>query len=174
MSFYQTLLEVIDFRSFSNLWYWLALAVIWSISTHFPLGVSYDMVARARAGLPQAEDDLMDMARIQITRRLEFARASGPVLLGGISFVLSSLAILGWVYWVEFAQALFLIAAPMVVQQHLSFRACAQIEAANPEAPDLIRYLRRHRLHCQGLGVVAIFVSAAWGMYVNLWVPAWH
>ncbi|MCU0909379.1 MAG: component of SufBCD complex, partial [Rhodobacteraceae bacterium] len=30
MDWYLTVFEVIDMRSFSNLWYWIGLAVLWS------------------------------------------------------------------------------------------------------------------------------------------------
>jgi hypothetical protein len=40
--------EVIDMRSFSNLWYWIALAVLWSSTSHWVLGVPFDMIQRAR------------------------------------------------------------------------------------------------------------------------------
>jgi hypothetical protein len=28
--------------------------------------------------------------------------------------------------------------------------------------------LHRHRVHTQGIGILAIFVTATWGMYMNL------
>ncbi|MEM9756043.1 MAG: component of SufBCD complex, partial [Pseudomonadota bacterium] len=31
--------DVIDLRSFSNLWYWIVLAVFWSSASHWGLGV---------------------------------------------------------------------------------------------------------------------------------------
>ncbi len=40
--------DLIDMRSFSNLWYWIALAVTWSSTSHWVLGVPFDMVLRAR------------------------------------------------------------------------------------------------------------------------------
>ena len=40
--------EVIDMRSFSNLWYWVALAVLWSSASHWVMGIPHDMIYRAR------------------------------------------------------------------------------------------------------------------------------
>ena len=48
MNWYQMLFDLIDMRSFSNLWYWIALGVIWSSASHWVLGVPYDMINRAR------------------------------------------------------------------------------------------------------------------------------
>ena len=48
MDLTQTLFDVIDFRSFSNLWFWIMLAVAWSTASHWVLGIPFDMVLRAR------------------------------------------------------------------------------------------------------------------------------
>ena len=48
MEVFEIALEVIDLRSFSNLWYWIALAVLWSSISHWVLGVPHDMIHRAR------------------------------------------------------------------------------------------------------------------------------
>ena len=37
MAWYQTVLELIDMRSFSSLWYWIGLAVLWSSASHWVL-----------------------------------------------------------------------------------------------------------------------------------------
>ena len=49
LDWYQSIFELIDMRSFSNLWYWIALAVMWSTASHWVLGVPWDMVIRAPA-----------------------------------------------------------------------------------------------------------------------------
>ena len=48
MDLHLRIFEVIDMRSFSNLWYWIMLAVIWSSTSHWVLGVPHDMFIRAR------------------------------------------------------------------------------------------------------------------------------
>ena len=73
--------EVIDMRSFSNLWYWIALAVTWSSASHWVLGVPYDMVGRARKYGGQAAEDLNDMVRVNINRMLYIAGISGLILV---------------------------------------------------------------------------------------------
>ena len=65
MDWYGTVFELIDMRSFSNLWYWIALAVTWSSASHWVLGVPWDMAIRARKGQgAQAMHDFEDMVRI--------------------------------------------------------------------------------------------------------------
>jgi hypothetical protein len=70
VNLHETIFELIDMRSFSNLWFWIALAVVWSTASHWVLGVPYDMVLRARRVDGLAEVDLEDMVRININRIL--------------------------------------------------------------------------------------------------------
>ena len=168
MTLAQTILEVIDMRSFSNLWFWIGLAVVWSSASHWVLGVPFDMVTRARKHGGQAQADLEEMVRINVGRLLFIGRVSGMVLLGVACFVLSVLAIVGFLYDVEFAQAVFLIAFPMSVVGLLSLRAARRIAAERPLGETLRKRLIRHRHATQVIGMVSIFVTAMWGMYQNL------
>ena len=111
MSWTQTLFELIDMRSFSNLWYWIVLAVVWSTASHWVLGVPYDMVLRAKRQGGQAEADLEDIVRINVNRLLYIGQVSGLWLAGFACFFLTMLVLLGFVYGVEFAQAVLLLAA---------------------------------------------------------------
>ena len=113
MDWYQTLFEMIDMRSFSNLWFWIALAVMWSTASHWVLGVPFDMVLRARRYGGEAQADLEDIVRINVNRLLYISQVSGLWLLGLGFFVLTSLVLLGFVYAIEFAQALLLLGFPM-------------------------------------------------------------
>ena len=168
MSWTTTLFEVIDMRSFSNLWFWIGLAVIWSSVNHWVLGVPYDMITRARRHGGKAQEDLELLVRINSDRMLHIAQVSGLVLLGFLAFVLTSLAILAFWYGVEFAQATFLLALPLSSVGALSLAAARRIAQENPAGDDLHRRLGRHRLKTQVIGMVSIFVTAMFGMYQNL------
>ena len=115
-------------RSFSNLWFWIALAVLWSTASHWILGVPYDMVLRARRQGGQTEQDLEDLVRINTNRMLYIARVSGLWMLSIGCFVLSGLLVLGFVYGVEFAQALFLLAFPMAIVALISLSTARLIQ----------------------------------------------
>lgn len=168
MNWYETVFEVIDMRSFSNLWFWIALAVLWSSASHYVLGVPYDMVTRARRNNSEAAADVDALAMINVRRILYITRMAGLWLAAFVAFVLTSLAVMGFWYGVEFAQAVLLLAAPMTVVGALSIRTAARIEASGVRGPDLWRSLLRHRIVVQGVGMVAIFVTAMWGMWQNL------
>ena len=168
MDWYSSIFELIDMRSFSNLWFWIALAVVWSSASHWVMGVPFDMVYRARRQGGQAEADLNAVAQVNVNRLLYIGRVSGLWILGIMCFFLTVLATLGFIYEVEFAQALFLLGFPMSIVGLLSLRAAGGIEAAEATGEELCRRLTRHRIHTQLIGTVSIFVTALWGMYQNL------
>lgn len=170
MQWYDTVFELIDMRSFSNLWFWIVLAVLWSTLSNYVLGVPFDMVTRARKIGGQAQTDLEDMVRINVNRRLYIARVSGIWLVTIGSASITALAILGFFYRVQFAQALFLLGAPVSLVALLALRAAARIEADAPLGEDLCKRLTRHRFHIQLVGIAAIFITAMWGMWQNMGV----
>ncbi len=168
LDWYQTLFEMIDMRSFSNLWFWIALAVMWSTASHWVLGVPFDMVLRARRQGGEAQADLEDIVRINVNRLLYISQVSGLWLLGLGFFVLTSLVLLGFAYGIEFAQALLLLGFPMSLVGLLSLSTARLIRIEGSTGDVLQRRLMRHRLYTQIIGMISIFVTALWGMYQNL------
>jgi hypothetical protein len=160
--------EMIELRSFSNLWYWIALAVMWSSASHWILGVPYDMVHRAQRNGGQAERDLEDVARVNVNRLLYIAEVSGPWLVALSCFVLTGLAMLGFGYFMEIAQAVFLLLFPMALVSLISFATARRIAREAASGQELRRRLAFCRLYIQMVGVVAIIITAFWGMYQNL------
>jgi len=163
----QTVFELIDMRSFSNLWYWIALAVAWSSASHWVLGVPWDTVLRARRVGGQSEQDLTDLVRINSNRILHIADVSGVWLILLSFFVHTLLIGLGFFYAVEFAQAVFLILGPMTLVGAMSVRTARIIRAESCVGDDLRRRLGRHRFWVQLIGMLSIFVTSLWGMYQN-------
>ncbi|MDF0599545.1 component of SufBCD complex [Psychromarinibacter sp. C21-152] len=172
MDWYSTVFELIDMRSFSNLWYWIALAVVWSSASHWVLGVPYDLVLSAARHEGHVQADLEDLVRINCNRILHIGEVSGLWILGLACAVLSALAVLGFFYWIEFAQALFLILFPLAIVGLLSLLAARSIRRQGLAGGALRRRLRRQRLYTQMIGLVAIFVTAMWGMWQNMTLGA--
>ena len=162
------LFDLIDLRSFSNLWYWIALGVLWSSASHWVLGVPYDMVYRARREGGQPLDDLEVMVRINVARMLDASRNYGAVLIGLVCFLVTVLGILGFWYHIEFAQAVLFLFVPLIILGYLSLRASLKIENGEGHGDALFRRLFRHRLSVQVLGMLSIFVTSLYGMSVNL------
>lgn len=168
MDLVETIFELIDMRSFSNLWFWIVLAVLWSSTSHWVLGVPWDMVSRARSGDEQGVVDLHDMVRINCNRLLYIARETGLLLCGFLCFVLTVLALLGFVYENEFSQAVFLLAFPMTIVGLLSVRTANKITAGELQGEALYRQMYRHRVVTQIVGMLSILATAMWGMLFNL------
>jgi len=168
MDWVQIIFELIDLRSFSNLWYWIALAVLWSSASHWVIGVPFDMIARARREGGEALEDLEVLVRINTARTLTIARTAGLLLVGGICFVITTLVILGFWYSVEFAQAVLFLLVPLSILGLLTLRTSRKIVTGENTGAALCQRLTRHRLSTQVLGMIAIFVTAMFGMYQNI------
>ncbi|RKF17037.1 component of SufBCD complex [Roseovarius spongiae] len=168
MDWYTSVFELIDMRSFSNLWFWIALAVLWSSAGHWIMGVPWDMVTRADKAGGQALADLETVVHISAGRILYITHEAGVLMAGFAGFLLTVLVLLGFVYGREFAQAVFLLGAPMGVVWLMSIRTARRIKARGMRGEDLVRALNHHRFLVRLLGMVSIFVTAMWGMYQNM------
>lgn len=167
MSWYDNVFELIDLRSFSNLWYWLSLAVMWSTVSHRVLGVPYDMVVRAQRH-PAMQPDLEALARIHVNRLVHIGSVAGAWLAGLAAAGLTALAVLGFWYGIEFGQALFLMLAPLTLVGALGLRAARIIQTRGISGAALRAQLRRQRLATQVIGLFAILVTSMWGMWQNM------
>jgi len=165
---FSPIFELIDLRSFSNLWFWIALAVLWSTASHFVMGVPYDMVTRARRNGGDVVGDVETIVLIQARRSDYIARVAGLMIVSVMGFLLSALAVLGFGYSVEFAQALFLLGLPMTLVWYLRLLTARRILTQELRGHDLFTALARHRFWIQFIGMAAIFVTAMWGMYQNI------
>lgn len=167
MNWYESIVELIDLRSFSNLWFWIMLAVLWSSLSHWVLGIPYDLVMRARRNGGQFETDLQDLVRINVNRVLYIGHASGLWMLSFTCFVMTVLAVLGFYYRFEFAQAVFLIIFPISIVGLISLLTARRIAETQMNGDDLYRCLARLRIYVQLIGILAIFLTSLWGMYQN-------
>jgi hypothetical protein len=166
VQWYDILFELIDFRSFSSLWFWLVLSAVWSMASHWVLGVPYDLIRRARRDA-QAQRDLEDVLRVNVHRLLFYARGSGAVSVAMAAFVLSALLVLA-LRGVEFAQAVLCLLLPMIPVFVLRIRLALEFERGDHGSADLDHVLSRHRRAVQVIGMLAIFLAGLFGMYQNL------
>ena len=132
------------------------------------IGVPFDMVMRAARHGGQTEADLQDLVRINVNRLLFISNVSGLWLLALACALLSGLGVLGFWYWVEFAQAVFLLLFPLSLVGLLNLRTARIIFHRELQGEALRHRLRRHRLYTQIIGLIAIFITAMWGMAQNM------
>jgi hypothetical protein len=170
----ETVFEVIDMRSFSNLWYWIVLATMWSSVSYWVLGVPFDLIQQARREGGQPQLDLQDLVRINTTRLIMLVDRSGAVGIALLSFWGTGLGILAFYYDVEFAQAIFLLLVPVSFVVWQSVRVSRRLveSAIDPDA--LHHTLIRHRRVTQVIGMLSISVTALYGMWQNTSISILH
>jgi len=132
------------------------------------LGVPYDLITRARRRGGSDMVDLTDLVRINVNRLLHISQSAGMILTAFICFLLTFLGLLGFYYKIELAEAIFLLAFPLSAVGAVTLSTARLIRATEPEGEQLIATLHRHRLWTQIIGMIAIFVTAMYGMYQNL------
>ena len=170
--FLELAFEAIDLRSFSNLWFWIALAALWSTASHWIVGVPFDLVRRAASGDGQALADMEALARIHARRLTEIADRAGLVIVALLCFAITSFALAGFLYGFEFAQAVLLLLIPMTLVGAILLRAARRVPGL--DVADLGNLLYRTRRTIQFVGIVSIFVTSMWGMWVNLNMSVLH
>ncbi len=167
LNWHETVVALIDTRSFSNLWFWIVLAVFWSSASHWVLGVPWDLVLRSKRVSGLAENDFRVILRINVNRIINFADIFEYWMLSIGCFILTALAVLGFGYSVEFAQAVFLLVLPMSIVGAASIITARRIQNDEKNVKATQRHLSRLRFFVQILGIVAIFFTSLWGMYQN-------
>ena len=165
MTFLDNILRLIDMRSFSSVWFWIVLALFWSSRSQTVLGAPFDLIARARRGKdPQHIDDLNILVEIHTRRKVTLMRRAGHWIVAFVAAALTAIGVLAFVYRIEFAQAIVLILLPMTLVELLALRLAFRIERERMVGARLCRALLTHRFWVQALGVLAIFLTAIWGM----------
>lgn len=176
------LLGGLDGRPFASLWYWLLLTGVWTWLGRGALGVPSDLVAAVRrldrkGGGTDADPlslTLLDWLSL-VTPRWRVDPREGAALLGFAAFVLTVMALLGFVYGLATAQGLTLLVAPLVVLAALRVRLAAALAATLAEAqagrlsPRLAaaRAARRITVHLRvtlALSALAVGGAAVWGV----------
>ncbi len=168
VNWYETVFEVIDARSFSSLWFWMSVAVVWSTATNYVVGVPYDLVLRARRTGGEAARDLEAIVGVNVRRLTHIVHEAGLWLVALAAFALTGLGVLALYYRIEYAQAVLLIAGPLTLVGGLTLYTANRIVLDQPMGIDLCRRLTRHRMMVQGIGVLAILMTTMWGMWHNL------
>ncbi|MBT9383287.1 component of SufBCD complex [Pseudooceanicola sp. CBS1P-1] len=161
------ILALLDLRSFSNLWFWIVLAGIWTFAGSLLVGVPHALAAEAQAEGSAAERDLHDLVRIRAIRAETLVERQGVWFAGLGTFLLTVLALLGFLYDVEFGQAAFLILFPLSLCWLMSLQSFRRMGRERPDTAGLLLRLRRLRVSIQAVGLIAVLATSAWGMYVN-------
>ncbi len=151
--------SLIEMTSFWSIWYWVITVVAWSMTSHWTLGVPHDIVMLARKYGGAIEDNCTTLAHINAQRLIYYFDKGGVYLLGIMTFILASIATVGFYGGVEFAQALFMLLAPLSIPMGLTVRLAYLVEREQLAGEALLQVLRRQRLWNQIIGFVAITIT---------------
>lgn len=178
---------LLDSRSFVTVWYWLVLVGMWSATGRSVLGVPTEVLGRARSDLRAGRGETMAVITLLdwlslVLPRWRMGPREGVVFLGVTSFGLTVLALMGFLFWLEMAQALFLLLFPFWLlfwMRHALARRLipliedAQEGRASPEetATAAVRRMVRHRTWVLLLSMLAVAVTALWGTLWSLLHP---
>lgn len=172
------IISLLDSRSFGSIWFWLVLIGMWSAAGRAVLGVPAEVLARARRDHdlhPEgaAAITLLDWLSLSLSR-WHLSQAEGAAFLGVTAFALTSLAILGFGYGLEMAQALVLLLLPFWLLFWMRVRLARHLlpllhegqAGARPVAEVAAEAIRRmviHRRLVSALSIVSVAVAALWG-----------
>ena len=159
------LARFIDMQTFVSVWYWMAVIVTWSVASNWLIGVPFDMLFRARKIGEVEVADLEALVDINVRRIVAINDMFATAFAGLIAFILSALAVMSFVYGIELAQGILLLAAPLTVIITMNMRLAHQLHATPLHGRDLVRKLFRVRLWTQVIGMIALFFTAMYGMY---------
>ena len=168
MDWTETILRVIELRTFSSIWYWMTVIVSWAIASHWLIGVPFDLLFRARKCEPQEITDLEAIVDINVRRFTGLTDRAGPLLLGFITFVLVGLGMAGFYYGLEMAQGFFVLGAPLTIVVFMNIKVAHELRANPLAGSELVSRLFRMRVWSQVIGMIAIFFTAMYGMWFNL------
>ncbi|WCR09548.1 hypothetical protein JHW45_10490 [Paracoccus stylophorae] len=181
------LISFLDSRSFGTIWFWLVVIGMWSATGRNVLGVPTEIVTRARHAQRAGETEsaavvsLLDWLSL-VLPRWQLGRHEGVVFLAVSAFFLTSLAIFGFRYGLEMAQALTLLLVPFLILFWMRVRLARRLVpllAAGQEGErpvegvgaETVRLMIRHRRLVTALSVVAVALTALWGMLWELMHP---
>ena len=171
------ILALLDSRSFGSIWFWVLLMFAWTVAGRRIAGVPVDVVsAAARADRTAPHDPaalaLLDWLSLTLPR-WRVAGLEGVALLGIAAFLLTTLALLGFVYDLEMARALVLLILPFVLVFALELRLAGRLRAVlaqaeqgapiNQAAVQAAGLMRRHRLVFTLVSILAVTLAAFHG-----------
>mgnify|MGYP001101556730 CR=1 FL=1 len=157
--------DLIETTSYWNVWYWIVNAVAWSMTAHWTMGVPYDAIRQAdRKGGEFAEHCDLE-AHINARRLIYYFDRGGPYLIAFVGFMLALLGGWGFYQGYELAQAIFLLATPLLFTSIFSVRLAYKIKDQALQGAELRAALRRRRIWNQFIGMIAIVIASIAAVY---------
>ena len=108
--------------------------------------------------------DLETMVAINLRNTLPMLKNYGAVLVGVMTFMLSVFLTIGLAFNFELMQAIGLFWFFLCILGIVSWKFMLRLEAEQPKGTDLVKAIQCHKLAKQIIGVLALFLTAFYGL----------
>ena len=152
-----SLFDLLSWDAFGSGWFWSLIIVQWVWHSAQVLGVPVDCLQSKDRG------QLSTIVKWRAQRRLLAARQAPLAIVAAISFLVSVLLILGFVYHIELCAAASLLIVPELVIFRLGYRTAETISAKRQGPEPSIKDLKKLHLKIYATGAMAIFFAGIFG-----------
>ncbi len=155
-----SLFDLVEFTSFWSIWFWVIVVVSWSVTSHWTLGVPFDLILQADRKGGEWVDHCDRVARTNIFRLVYYFRNAGIALMTLAGFGLAAIGTLGFYANIEFFRAIFVLSIPHAVVGIFTVRLAFILDRQKPEPEALRKALKRRRFWTQFTGLIGIAFCA--------------
>ena len=152
-----SLFDLLSWDAFGSGWFWSLIVVQWFWHGTQVLGVPVDCLQSKDKG------QLSKIVKWRAQRRLLAARKAPLAIVAAISFLVSVLFILGFVYHIELCAAASLLIVPELVIFRLGYHTAETISVNRQGLDPSIKYLKNLHLKVYATGATAIFFAGIFG-----------
>jgi hypothetical protein len=152
-----SLIDLLSWDAFGSVWFWALVVVQWFWHGAYVLGMPVDCLQSKDAA------QLFTIINWRAKRRLDAARATPLAVVAAISFSVSVIFILGFVYHIEFCAAASLLIVPELIVFRLGHYAAQRICANGERLEAAIKVLKTLQLKIYATGAMTIFFAGVFG-----------
>ena len=152
-----SLIDFLSWDAFGSVWFWALVVVQWFWHGAYVLGMPVDCLQSKDAA------QLSTIINWRAKRRLDAARATPLAGVAAISFSVSVIFILGFVYQIEFCAAASLLIVPELIVFWLGHHAAQSICANCERLEAAIKILKTLQLKIYTTGAMTIFFAGVFG-----------
>ena len=152
-----SLIDLLSWDAFGSVWFWALVVVQWFWHGAYVLGMPVDCLQSKDAA------QLSTIINWRAKRRLDAARATPLAVVTAISFSVSVIFILGFVYQIEFCAAASLLIVPELIVFWLGHHAAQSICANCERLEAAIKILKTLQLKIYTTGAMTIFFAGVFG-----------
>mgnify|MGYP001800779309 CR=1 FL=1 len=154
------MLDYIQLETFTSVWFWIFLALTWSARSHWVLGVPFDAIVRADRNPDKWGEAVDTLARVHAQRYCHVVDNVPITLVTLSAFTVGALGTASVIFWIDIAQAAFVIALPMMIVTWEDIRLARRVLRDELEGSPLRRVIVWRRFVVQLWGIASISAAA--------------